>query len=710
MNSNKFPIKITVILLIISLLLTFTACSGNGVSVSSSIEKVVPSDVSADVHTQKSENLKSVLKSGLYELLLDETNCSVALKDTSDKIWYTLPEESNTEASLLSLTVSDGKTEYVLNSQDSSVALGTASASVKDSGVTISYVLSEKSDSPKFKIKANLNITLHDGSLTASVNCSKLETGLSDFKITKLSVLPYFGSVSAPASGDFILIPDGCGGYIDLASAEESTYALQTYGVDYAVSKDNSHPAIIPVFGLRSGTSAFSGAVTEGDALSEIISNTSKDGLNRVYASFDITPNSDSVIAENSYGGKVSVTYKFISGSAATYSGLASMCREQLIRDGMLSTRSTKYSDDLPLCITLIGCMNKALGSISEYTSFENAEDIAAVLKSKGINSLTLRYDGALSGGLKQKVLSKAKLASGLGNKKEFESLRDYLSSQGFDFYLTLNLISAASGGKSAGAAYQSAVEISEPNMWKGYIGNSDNFELNGLAASKLISNVVSFMNNMKDYDIQGYCVADAGNYLFSDFSDGFTDRQAYSDSIFSQTIALSTNKNLMVDGGNLYTLKNARIISDIPMSTGYEESGAYSAVPFVQMILHGTVEYTSGYLNLSDDIDTLVLKSIEFGALPSFCWTYSDYIPSEAEMSQLFYDNWTATALEVYTKFNQVMNGLDSAKMTDRTVIQDGLHCTEYNGETYIYVNYTDFDIEYNNMTVKAHSYLRVN
>ena len=104
------------------------------------------------------------------------------------------------------------------------------------------------------------------------------------------------------------------------------------------------------------------------------------------------------------------------------------------------------------------------------------------------------------------------------------------------------------------------------------------------------------------------------------------------------------------------------------------------------------------------------MLHLIDYGALPAFCWTNSDYTPKDVEKSALYYDNWTSKSLDVYESFNSVFSDLRNARMTDRRKLQEGLYRTEYNNETYVYVNYTDSDISYNNMTIKAGSYLRVN
>ena len=717
-KNTKFK-RIAAALFAAIMILTLTACDGKTFSLSSEMKPELPANVNTGYH--KSGKMESSSKTGLYELLVDKKNCSFAIKDTAGTVWNALPASENREASLLKLVLTDGEKTYELNSQDNALAFGKVKTkSIKD-GIRFSYVFSEKKDSPRFTIPLNLDITLIDGQLTASVDFSKISKNaeLDGFKIASVELLPYFGADDNAAAGDFILIPDGSGGLIDLEKSGDSDYEVLTYGPDYAVQNSGKHSGIIAAFGLKKGNGAFAGIVTEGDAISKIESHTSKNGFDNVYASFDITPNAynkggkgegcEYALANSCYGGKISVCYRFINGSAATYGGLAAMCREQFIREGYMSTRTVNEEKELPLNVTLIGGIKNNLTGTTAYTSFENAEDISAVLKAKGINALNIKYDGVFSGGLEQKALSSARLLSKLGGKSEFESLQNYLLTQGFDLYLNLDLITTASNGSKADGILNNSVKIKEINDVTDYLGPKS-FMKKGLNAEKLTDNVVKFMNRMKDMNISGYCAADVGSVLYSDFSGGYTDRQSYADDIFGQIIALSTNKNLMVEHGNMYALKNALIVSEIPMTVSYKENSAYTAVPFVQMVLHGTVEYTGDYLNLADDYNKALLKAIEYGSMPSFKWTYNDYIPKGEEKSRLYFENWTQEALDVYNAYNSIVKNLRGAKMTNHTKVAEGVYCTEYNNETFIYVNYTDADVEYNNLTIKAGSYLRVN
>lgn len=579
---------------------------------------------STTYHTAVAENYTATLKSGLYQLMYDKTTASIGVKDTSGAVWYSLPTEQNTIGAMLSMQVTDGAKLYNLNSSDNSVAYGTSSIKSNDGSIEITYKMQDKASNPKFSIPVTMKFSLQDGQLIVTVDAAKIDMG--KMTLISLSIMPTFGAVSQPAAGDFIVIPDGCGGKIDLATASDAKYCLDVYGTDPKTSDENPHPALFGVYGMKRGNSAFAGIITSGDTIAQV--NAEKSNISYANVTFNY-PKSE----------VLSISYKFISGSLANYTGIASMCREQFTRDGKLSTRSANSTSLVPVAITVRG---------NSRSKFENVEDIANVLKVKGVNSQIFKYENAIS---------KNKLASNLGSKNEFLSLDAYFRAQGLKLYLCMDYLDC---------------------------------------------NVSLFTKEMKSYNPQGYCITDVGNELTSTKT---STRKEMLDSISKNTISLSTNKGLMVENGNIYTLKNANIVSGIPMTTTYEESTGYSAIPFLQMILHGTVEYTSANLNemKESEREKAVLKCIEYGAIPSLRMSFDND-------SEYFYDDYTTDALTLYNKFNSVLKDLGSEKITGHKMLQSGLYMTEYNNGSYVYVNYTGKAISYNGITVKAMSFLRVN
>ena len=101
MKKKSFSIIIKLVAVFSAITILFSAC-GNGVSTKTihfKELKEVSSEYAGDNLHKSTENAyKSVCTSGLIEMLFDETNCTVAIRDTnSGNLWTTLPSDSTTK-------------------------------------------------------------------------------------------------------------------------------------------------------------------------------------------------------------------------------------------------------------------------------------------------------------------------------------------------------------------------------------------------------------------------------------------------------------------------------------------------------------------------------------------------------------------------------------------------------------------------------------
>lgn len=129
------------------------------------------------------------------------------------------------------------------------------------------------------------------------------------------------------------------------------------------------------------------------------------------------------------YSGEINVCYRFLTNKNASYSGMAIACREQLIRNSVLSTRTVTSSAHLPFALTILGTAQKAaadtsaLRRLTRHTTFS----ICSRQKRKQYNRAILRrawrskQPGIALGSLNNKKL---------GGKKSFENLKQYITTQ----------------------------------------------------------------------------------------------------------------------------------------------------------------------------------------------------------------------------------------------------------------------------------------
>ncbi len=693
------------------------------------------------IHYSESEESFSVkaASSGLIELLVDpETNSFAILETTQNQLWSALPllnkiadgEKLLSDASMVSLRIIGGTDIYHLNSQDNSVAYGKASYITVDNGITFLFDIfaneetAAKSSYDKTDIGFNIALTtvLKDGSMTVTCTHSNI-TGNPDAYIEDIELLNYFGAYNDTRDGDFLLVPDGCGAIIKTSIYDESFESLSfdVYGNDPSVnSEEKSESAIVPAFGIKHGNTAFVSLIESGaDAVASIKAKkaTQISEYNTVYPSFNVTPVSfegDTLyISKSSTVNELSLCYRFLAGSNATYAGLASACREQLIRNSVLSSRTVAVGDYMPFYLTLTGNAKKSFGPVkylSNLTTFEQAKDMLTRMKNKGINNISVRYSGVFDGGLDSKDIVSSDISFRLGGTEKLSELYDYVSSQKMSLFLDINLLSSSSGfsGTSASDIQKNTSSYTPENALVDFMDESvSTRQLRNL--KKLKDIISSVLSDTRYYTFSGYCLNDAGSVLYSDFSHGGMLRDEAAETINSAIAPLSTGHSVMAVKGNFYMLKNVDSVINIPIGTSVAQSGAYQAVPFVQLILHGITDYAGEPINTEINLRETLLKNIEYGACPHFEWNYEPII-NKTEDDRFYYDNTINAAAEFYTEANEALNDLRDARITDHYEVEDGIFCTEYDTGARIYVNYTNTDFSILGVVVEPRNFLRVN
>ena len=744
-RKKRITARISALLLSAAMLCSLSACSD---PVAVTKIKGTPTEAGAAESTLlhsvgDKANLQQVGKSGLIELLFDESTYSVCVADLShddsEKLWSALPTQENSGAATATLEIVSGDTLYKLNTQDNSVAFQNAQCSFADDALSVTYILTpdtatahkEKYDKDDIAFKLVVNYQIKDGSVYVSAKYENLVAD-SDAKLTKLSLLNLFGAYS-----DYIFVPDGSGALIKTDTRDDSfdsELSFPIYGGDAASGHANSGTAnaLIPAYGMKQGNNAFVTIIDSGDAIATVSADRVRGGNDFYEAgvSFDITPCTESkgkfYMSSESYDGDIGLCIRFLGGSNADYTGMAAAAREQLIRERILSTRTVEEQEYLPLDLTVIGVSDDTLFSFKRlnlkkektFTDFEQALDMLTRMKSKGINSIKLRYKGALSGGTDQSSIMTASLLARLGTRSDLKDLVEYVNAQNMEMYLDVNLLSAAKGdsfssGRTAGSIFGKKAEYNAIN--NSPLGK-DKYAKRLLGMKYVEKSIIEILKDTRFSQFTGFCLNDVGSLLYSDYKNGFN-RQESAEMISEQLPSLTANMKLMTDTGNFRVIKNVSFISHLPTSASQSRS-AYVSVPFLQLVLHGIVGYSGEPLNFSENAKTSFLRCVEYGASPAYEWTYSDTYADKKNKSDedstdtvgVYYENWIASASELYERADAALKDLQAARMTSHSEIMSGVFCTEYDTGAKIYVNYTESDVTVSGITVPAGGFIRIN
>lgn len=739
LNMMKKQRFVSLFVLTILCLFLFCSCSGErkaNVSVfENGSEKAKP--VSAEkndeaVHSsfEPLDKLLRVSRTDMTILYFDKKSFCVCVYDASSKkLWRALPEKAGKEkASSLSLTVLCGGNEYVLNSQDDCVSLGAAEYKAENDSLTVTYRFKkELQKGSSVDVSLPVLFTCTDGMLTVSVDMKEVANASDEnVKLKTLELLNYFSADADGEDGDYIFVPDGSGAVLDVSKKVKSfeSLSLPVYGADPASNESSLLSASVAAFGRKSGNCAFVALVEDGDAISTIRAEKALTGggFNRVYASFDLTKTSKeegkTFVSNKTYNGKISVSYRFLSDDNADYIGMASACRELLIRSGVLriNERTVDKTEGLPFELSLIGSAvvpvneKKTKTAQLPLTTFDEAKDIISFLRSKGIKNINLKFRGLFEGGLVQNSLSSPKLFSPLGGKQSAEELTSFAQNQNISVFAEVNLVSSAkANGKTAIALDKTEAQTDLELLKSGFL--SSGAAISFSAGEKLVKNSDKMLAALRKLSFDGISVADCGKLLYSDNSlSSPLDRTETKELLSKQCAAVSSGKKLAVSGSNIYALKYADLASGIESSAFSSKDENYTSVPFLQAVLHGYTDYSLSPINAEKNPETAFLKAVEYGAVPCFEWYYADLSKDGEKKDELYYANSVDDARQYYERMNAVFSDLRDKKITKHYKVKSKVYCTEYNSSTGIYVNYSKKDVTVNGVTVEARSFVRVN
>ncbi len=711
MNISKTsPLKLISLILLISIL--FTSCAGtNSKSISLRSGIISPDNAGEEYHMSDSKNYKVIASSGLIIMYFDKTTMSVGIKDTVSNVFWTSIPQSSVSKSLqyapLSLILCDNKgNRYKLNTQDNSIAVEQAKYLIGESGVTVTYKLSSKDE--KVSAECVLRYSLADG--TFYVNFSMNSVNLPDNTyLEKIELLNDFGAYEKTADGDFIFVPDGSGALIYTSVKDDNftPISLKVYGNDLALDNSfSSGPCLFGAYGIKHGAGAFLCTILNGAEIATINAyRNSDETLNSVGAVFttcDSVETEKSIRYGNKYKQEIDLCYRFLSGKSATYSGFASACRETLIRNSTLSSRTLSISQqNIPLIVSLQAGYVSQSGKYQVKSDFNQALSLITLLKAKGVNNVFLRYNG-LSKKANNGNTVFADFYKELGKNKDYENLYNYISTQQFSLFLDTDILSSSRVNTSAKNIYGKNIFMSPE---EGLLLNSPVKKQKFLKMNAIEKSIDDILDR-SSISFDGYALNDMGNYLYSDYSSDLYTRSNSKAEIKKQVPVLASYKKVMIDNGNFYSIKNADYIYNIATTVyANPESQAYVAIPFVELMLHGTYEYSTSAANSTDDMTTAFLKAIEYGCLPTVSW----YCDESDSKDPYYYNNNINDIVSLYLKANDIFNDLRDNRMTSHNEVKENCYCTEYNNSVKVYVNYSDKDISIGGITIPARDALKV-
>ena len=416
-----------------------------------------------------------------------------------------------------------------------------------------------------------------------------------------------------------------------------------------------------------------------------------------------------------------------------TYSGMAAYYRNYLKADGTLGALEL-MSEDIPLYVETFGTMSiltkiltfpvettiplttfedvvtmyNELANATEhvqglidkcYADAEAAEEEVdkeayrlqakeyedLLTKISDIKNINFRLTGFANDGMYYTYPSKVKWERKCGGKDGFRDLvattKSVSAEEGvnfsvypeFDFMYITNTSAFDGIRKGNTAARMVDNRYASKQTYNAILQKYENFFTLVISSDALDSLYTKFLKDYSKYDTKNLSASTLGSDINSNFDkDNSINRdQARQDIIaLLDRIANTDGYSLMIDTGNIYTVKYAEHILNVATDSSHFQFSSY-AVPFVGMILHGHVNYAGSPINYSGSSEYEILRSIENGAAPYFivCYQNTAHMKEDEQLNKYYgvnYGAWYADMLKIYHKLNTELGALQDYEIVD--------------------------------------------
>ncbi len=591
-----------------------------------------------------------------------------------------------------------------------------------------------------------LDYRLNEDGLDVSIPVSMIEEygGGSIFRIQLLRTM---GAAGQEENG-YIVVPNGSGSIINFNNNKTSaaSYAQYVYDIDPLAANfttvEFTESAKLPLFGICREDSSVLVTIEDGETLSHITAGISGvyNDYNYAYPTFVLRvadylgmfgdSTSDVFVLEpDMYDTNLSVKYTFLTEENSGYAGLANYYRNRLIEEGKLN--QTAQSGDIPFYYDIIGGVKETdhvLGvqwlKTFPMTTFDQAGEISNELAAEGISNQVMNFQGWFNGGYYHDTPDKIKVLRKLGGKSDLEKLNQTVASNGGNLFadVAFQRVTFADDGfnysaessRYYGAGYVVNFGFVNPGTLRATSGLGYMETKYDLLSPKYLPRYVeAFSKKIDKFDVAGISLRDLGSNVHSDKKrNHIINRQEALDILLGQfEILKETDKKLMTNNADQYSFAYSSDIINTPI-THNEILLVDADIPLYQMIIHGSINYSTALLNYYDEEDNtgLILNMIEYGAAPHYMFTWEESSRMKNTGLNRFYattyDVWKQEAIDVYSQVNEALKYVTDATIVDHEIVNEDVRKVTYSNGVTIFVNYGDQEETIDGISIPAKDY----
>lgn len=588
-------------------------------------------------------------------------------------------------------------------------------------------------------IKFSAEFTLADDAVRVGIPAGSISETKNN-GIISIDFLPFFGCTKPEDDGYFVY-PDGSGAIFRYQDARIlSTSALKKYNfsvysedmtrldkdnITWAVDGETSKQVSLPVYGISRVDNGMLAVIDKGshDASISISPAGAILPYNQVYTNFVYRRFFEARRSKTSVGGTAqkeesnikkieqtpiktdrSITYKFLTADNCDYSGMATEYRKMLIAQEILPAALPDSGQPFVADIFMAAVEKRfPFNKYIAMTTFEQCGVIYDALRESGIDNIYLNLTGWSKDGVGV-YPQKTAIDKRLGDRKDIEALAGKVGGSNGRIFFQINPVEVRSvfGGinmRNAAVTMGNGILLTNDESSR-YLYNAD------IAAVRFFDNIITGIPEGIGVSFERLGELTYNNYGAKHYALK-EDTTKIWQSMFRYV--MKEDRPVAVHGANLYTFTDADLLFDVPdTDTGHMISS--ESIPFLQMVIHGSLLYTGVPINLSGDIIREKLQMIEYGYAPYIKLTYED---SEAlifsDYNYLYsteYTKWITKAQSIYKEFSENLQGFGNESIVRHVKLSEDVAAVTYSDGRTIVVNYGETDYLLGDVSIEANGY----
>ncbi len=590
-------------------------------------------------------------------------------------------------------------------------------------------------DTPQFTLA--VDYTLSANGLQVNVPMEELIYDEDNFRMYSIQVLPFFGSVTDGAQAE-MLLPDGSGALVDTNTYSEAPISLPFYGADDSIwtmdTAENMQLAALPTYGINRGNNAFVAYVSQGEAVGSVECHPRTNVYPYSYIGSTFVAHPFETFASNgasaqatlqkyasdAYQGNITIDYMFLGGENLTYVDMAKRVQNHLFGDKEKVTDANLrfYMETYGTVLRKENFLGYAYNKDVALTTFEQAQGMYDYLNENQITNIAVRYNNWYGDKFVNKISKIGKVPGELGGKDGMQDFIAYVNGKGGTVYPNLELIMEKYSKSLSDATWHAKyIEGTMVNYTENELesdGVTAEYERLVVKSNVAVEKLPGILNKLNKLDVGAVSLSTVGEKMFTDFTEN---KVRYRDSVqadMQQIMAkVKENNKLMVSGGNAYALPYADDVLGVSMgcsNLNFEKC----EIPFMQIVLHGYVSYAGTSMNLADDYQMQLLKSVEYGANMAYTLNYAGAeMVKNTNYSELYstnFDHWKEKAVTDFNAVAAVLNGCQASTISDHKQLAKDVYMTVYENGVAVVVNYGTAAYNYNGTQIDAQGFARVN